>query len=113
MIKLNSATLLLIGSIAVIGLTGCEQMEQATNDVVEKAKQAAVQALNEAQQTGSTGQAKESVNQALLEVKQQAAGLLGQAIEYLSSDQQGQDVERPAEQESTTALKQSRNSHDT
>ena len=43
--KFNSATLLLVGSIAVVGLTGCEQMEQATNDVVEKTKQQSTTAL--------------------------------------------------------------------
>lgn len=100
MSKFNSTTLLLVASVALVGLTGCEQVEQAANDVVEKAKQAAVLALDEAQQSGSIDQAKETANQVL----QEAAGLLGQASEYLSRDQQGQDVERSAEQSSTTAL---------
>ncbi|MCG6891808.1 MAG: hypothetical protein LJE92_19675 [Gammaproteobacteria bacterium] len=102
--RVNAATLLLVGGIALVGLTGCEQAQQATNEVVEKARQAAVQALNEAQQSGSIEQARESANQVLHEARQQAAGLLGQASEYLSGDQPGQDVERPAEQDSTTAL---------
>jgi hypothetical protein len=70
--KCNSKTLLLIGGISVVGLTGCERLEQAANDAVEKAKQ--------------------SANQVLLEAKQTAAGLLGQASEYLSQDPQMQDV---------------------
>ena len=103
MSKFNSTTLLLVASVALVGLTGCEQVEQAANDVVEEAKQAAVQALDEAQQAGSIDQAKETANQVLQEAWQQAAGLLGQASEYLSRDQQGHDVEHPAEQSSTTA----------
>jgi len=102
--RVNSATMLLVGSIALVGLTGCEQAQQAANEVVDKARQAAVQALNEAQQSGSIEQARESANQVLHEAKQQAAGLLGQASDYLSSDQPGQEVERPAEQDSPTAL---------
>jgi hypothetical protein len=74
------------------------------DDVVEKARQAAVQALHQAQQSGSIKQARESANQTLLETKQQVAGLPGQAGEYLSSDQRGQDVGRQAGQDSTTAL---------
>ena len=101
--KFRSTILLLVGSVALFGLTGCEQVEQATNGVVEKAKQAAVQVLDEAQQSGSIDQAKEMANQALLEARQQAAGLLEQASEYLSRDQQGQDVERPVEQNTTIA----------
>jgi hypothetical protein len=84
-------------------------MEQATNGVVEKARQAAVQVLDEAQQAGSIDQAKETANQALSEARRLAAGLLGQAIlgqasEYLIQDQQGQDVERPVAQDLTSAL---------
>lgn len=104
MSKFNSTTLLLVASVALVGLSGCEQVEQAANDVVEKAKQATVLALDEAHQSGSIDQAKETANQVLPEARQQAAGLLGQASEYLSRDQQGQDAERPAEQNSTTAL---------
>jgi thioredoxin-like negative regulator of GroEL len=91
MSKFNSTTLLLVASVALVGLSGCEQVEQAANDVVEKAKQATVLALDEAHQSGSIGQAKETANQVLQEARQQAAGLLGQASEYLSRDQQGQD----------------------
>ena len=102
--KFNSATLVLIGGISVVSLTRCEQVEQAANDAVEKAKQSAVQALNEATQTGSIDQAKQSANQALLEAKQKAAGLLGQASEYLANDQQGQFIERPTGEAPPSAL---------
>lgn len=104
MSKFNSTTLLLVASVALVGLSGCEQVEQAANDVVEKAKQATVLALDEAHQSGSIDQAKETVNQVLQEARQQAAGLLGQVSEYLNRDQQRYDVERPVEQNSTTAL---------
>jgi hypothetical protein len=90
--KFNSKTLLLIGGISVVGLTGCERLEQAANDALEKAKQSAVQVLDEAGQSGSIDQAKQSANQVLLETKQTATGLLGQASEYLSQDPQTQDV---------------------
>lgn len=102
--KLNATILLLVGSVALVGLTGCEQVEQATNSVVEKARQAAVQVLGEAQQAGSIDQAKETANQALSEARRLAAGLLGQASEYLTQDHQGQDVERPVAQDLTSAL---------
>ncbi len=96
--------LLLIGSISVIGLTGCEQVEQAANDAVEKAKQTAVQALDEVTQTGLIEQATQSANQALLDAKQKAAGLLGQASEYLSEDQQGQEVGIAAEDDTASSI---------
>ena len=99
--RFNSAALLLVGSSALVGLTGCEQAQQAANDVVVRAKQAAVQALYEAHQSASIEQAKESANQALLEAKQQAARLLGQPGEYLSSNPPGQDVECQTEPGST------------
>jgi vacuolar-type H+-ATPase subunit H len=102
--KLNPAMLLLIGGISVIGLTGCEQVEQAANDAVKKAKQTAVQALAEATQTGSIDQGKQSANQTLLDAKQKAAGLLGQASEYLSEDQQEQEVGIASEQDTAAAI---------
>ena len=102
--KLNATILLLVGSVALVGLSGCEQVEQATNGVVEKARQAAVQVLDEAQQSGSIDQARETANQALSEARRLAAGLLGQASEYLTQDQPGEDVERPVAQDLTTEL---------
>ena len=47
MTKLNLVTLFLIGSIPVVSLTGCEQMEQTANDAMEKAKQSAAQVLDD------------------------------------------------------------------
>ena len=88
---IRTITFLLIGGIALIGLSGCEQVEQAANDAVEKAKQSAVQALDEAKQTGSIDEARQSATQALQEAKQAAAGILGQASDYLANDQQAQD----------------------
>jgi hypothetical protein len=77
----------------VVSLTGCEQVEQAANDIVEKAKQSSVQALDEATQTGSIDQA-----------KQKAAGLLSQANEYLSKEQRGQDTGSTAEANPASTL---------
>lgn len=95
--KFNPAVMLLFGAISVAGLAGCEQVEQAATDAVEKARQSALQVLDEAQQAGSIDQARQSANQALNEARQKAAGLLGQASEYLSQGQQGQDLESPPE----------------
>lgn len=86
------------------GLTGCERIEQAANDAVEKAKQSAVQVLDEATQSGSIDQAKQSANQVLLETKQKAADLIGQASEYLSKDGQEQDVESLAAEAPASTL---------
>ena len=105
MTKLNSAALFLIGSISVVSLTGCEQMEQAANDAMEKAKQSAAQVLDEAKQSGSiVDQAKQTANDALIEAKQTAADLLGQTNQYLSEDQQRQDINRTTEENSPSAL---------
>ncbi len=102
--KSNLLTPLLFGSIAMIGLTGCEQLEQAANDAVEKAKQSAVQGLEEVMQSGSVDEAKQSASEALKEAKQGAAGLLEQASRYLSDDGQAQEVEGSAGEESPSAL---------
>lgn len=102
--KSNAVVMLLVGAISVVGLTGCEQVEQAATDAVEKARQSALQVLDEAKQSGSIDQARQSANQALNEAKQKAAGLLGQASEYLSQDQQEQDIKGPPEGNPATAL---------
>ena len=102
--KSSRVSLLLVGSIALVGLSGCEQMEQAATEAVETAKQTAVQALQEASQTGSIDEARQTATQALRDAKQQAAGVLGQASEYLSSEQQNRVNEQPLVEDSTTAL---------
>lgn len=58
----------------MVGLTGCDQVEQAANNAVEVAKQSALQALEEATRTSTINQAKESANQVMLEAKQKATG---------------------------------------
>ena len=90
--KLKSTTLLLIGGISVVSLTGCEQIEQAKNTAVEKAKASAVQILDEARQAESIDDVKQSANRAMQDAKQSAAGLLGQASDYLSNQPQEQDT---------------------
>ena len=90
--KLKSTTLLLIGGISIVSLTGCEQIEQATNTAIEKAKESAVQILDEAKQAESIDDVKQSANRAIQDAKQTAAGFLGQASEYLSHEAQEQDA---------------------
>ena len=87
MANVKSATLVLIGAAAAVGLTGCERMEQAASDVVEKAKQSAVEAIDQTRQSGSIENVTQSADGVLLEVKQQAAGLLDQASRYLRQGQ--------------------------
>lgn len=102
--QINSATLLLFGGISVVSLTGCDQIEQATNNAVENAKQSAVQVVDEVRQAGSIDQAKQSAKQALTEARQTAAGLLGQASEYLADDHQEQDAGTPPEKDGPAEL---------
>ena len=83
MIKLKSIYLPVIVGFMLVFLTGCDKIDQAKTDALEKAKQAASKALNDVQQSGSIDQAKESANQAIIDAKQAAAGMLGQASEYL------------------------------
>lgn len=61
MIQIRPRTLLLLSTITLAGLTGCEQAEQAANSTIEKAKQSASQVLDEAKQhvDGLLGQADE------------------------------------------------------
>ena len=101
MVKFKLASLALVGGIAAVGLSGCEQVEQAANEAVEKAKQTAVEAIDQARQTGSVDEARQSADNVLQDVKQQAAGFLDQASEYL---RQGQPAETgAAEVEAETA----------
>ena len=86
---------LLFGTVAIVSLSGCQQIEQAATEAVDKAKQTAIQTLDEARQAGSIEGAKQSAGNAVQEVKQQAAGLLQQASDYLSGNQQALDAERP------------------
>lgn len=86
-------------TIAILTLTGCEQFEQAKTDTLEKAKQTAAKALNEAQQSPSLEQARESANQVLIESKKAASDLLDQASQYL--DQGSKIIENSPTQESS------------
>lgn len=88
-------TSLLVGGIAIIGLSGCEQLEQAATEAVDKARQTAIQTIDEARQAGSLEEAKQSAGNALQDVKQQASGLLQQAGDYLSGHQPAQDDAQP------------------
>ncbi len=87
---LKSTTLLLIGGISIVSLTGCEQVEQAASVAVERAKESAVKVVDEARQSGSIDDARQSADRALQEAKQAAAGLLGQASEFLANEPQEQ-----------------------
>ena len=89
-------TSFLVGSVAIIGLSGCEQLEQAATEAADKARQTAIQTLDEARQAGSLEEAKQSAGDALQDVKQQASGLLQQASDYLSGEQPAQDEAQPS-----------------
>lgn len=104
MSKIKSTTLLLIGGISIVGLTGCEQLEQATNAAVEKAKESTVQIIDEAKQVNSIEDARQTANRAMQEAKQTAAGLLGQASQYLSAETQEQEPAEKAGSEPAPAL---------
>ena len=102
MAKIHSTGLFLVGALALVGLTGCDKLEQAANDAVETAKQSAVQALDEARQAGSIEEAKQSADRLLLDAKQQAAGLLQQASQYLAEENPTPESV-PASQDETAA----------
>ena len=88
-------TSLIIGAVAIVGLSGCDQLEQAATEAVDKARQTAVNTLDEARQAGSIEEAKQSADNALQDVRQQAAGLLQQASDLLSGNAPAQDEMQP------------------
>ena len=92
MTRLKLASLL-IGAIAIVG---CEQLEQAATEAVDKAKQTAVKTLDEASQAGSIEEAKQTADNAMQDVRQQAATLLQRASEYLSGNQPEPAEAQPA-----------------
>ena len=89
MAKFKAVVLLLAGGFALLGLSGCDRLEQAANEAVEQAKQSAVQAIDEARQAGSLEEARQSADRLLLDAKQQAGGLLDQASRYLTESEPG------------------------
>ncbi|UCH39261.1 MAG: hypothetical protein JSU67_14000 [Gammaproteobacteria bacterium] len=91
-IKLAS---LLIGGIAIGGMSGCEQLEQAATEAADKVRQTAVKTLDETRQAGSIEEARQSADNALQDVRQQAAGLLRQASDYLAGNQPKPDEAQP------------------
>ena len=96
---------LLSAAMALLFLTGCEQLEQAKNDTIEKAKHTAIKALEEVKSSGSIEQAKESANQVLIDAKKAAAGLLNQAGKYLEEDESaGQKTQPMPQEEATSAI---------
>lgn len=100
--RFKSICISITAAMALIILTGCEQIEQVKTDTLEKAKQSASRMLNEAGQSPSIEQAKESANQVLIESKKAAADLLDQASQYL--DQQSKIIENSSEQESSPGI---------
>ena len=104
MMKFKASFLSLAAGMALLLLTGCDQLEQAKNDTLEKAKQTAIAALQEATQSGSIGQAEESASQVLIDAKKAAAGLLDQAGKYLEQDTQDQKPGNTSEEESSSAI---------
>ena len=85
--KLNtgSAGAQLLGVVALFVLSGCDQIDQAATDAVEKAKTSAGQLLEDASQARSVDDARQVADDALVEAREQAAGLLQQASDFLST----------------------------
>lgn len=89
----------LFAGLVLLGLTGCDRINQAATEAVEQARKSVIQVLDEAQQSGSLEHARQAVSETLIEARQQAAGHLDEAIEYLLQEQQ-QDT--PAATDSNT-----------
>ena len=104
MTMFNSKALVLVAGIAAVGLTGCEQLEQAASEAVDNATQAAVQALDEAKQSGSIADAKQSADKLVNDAKQQAAGILDQVNRYLTEGQQALEPDQPTDRTAPEAL---------
>lgn len=100
----KSIYMLLFGAVAVLGLSGCEQVEQAASQALQDARQSATQVLEDASQSGSLEQARQSASEALNEARQAAAGLLGEASEYLDAVPLEQEPQTPAAADSPNAL---------
>ena len=95
---------LLLGSLSLLTLSGCERLEQAAAEAVEHARQSTAEVLDEAARTGSLESAKQKAGEALQEAKQKAAGLLGEASEYLATEPPAENSETPMDDPGTTAL---------
>ncbi len=101
--KLNKgfAGTLLMGTIGAFALTGCEQLDQAAADAADQARQSAGQLLEDARQARSIDDARQVADDALLEAREQAAGLLQRASEFLSTAPPqttgGTTIEEPSE----------------
>lgn len=100
----KSRSLPLLGIVAALALTGCEQIEQAASQALQDAQQSAQQALEEARQSGSLDQARQSASEALDQARQAAAGLLGEASEYLGAEPRAAEPESPAAEDSPAAI---------
>jgi hypothetical protein len=103
--KFKLTFLSLLAAMALLFLTGCEQLEQAKNGTIENAKQTAIKALEEVTSSGSIEQTKESANQVLIDAKKATAGLLDQAVKYFEQDEtSGQKPEAIPKAEPTSAI---------
>ena len=76
---------LLLGAVVVFALAGCEQVDQAAADALEKARTSAGQLLEDASQARSIDDARQVADDALVEAREQAAGLPQRASEFLST----------------------------
>ena len=84
-LKTGSTGALLVGVVTLFALSGCDQIDQAVTDAVEKAKTSAGQLLEDASQARSIDDARQVADDALVEAREQAAGLLEQASDFLST----------------------------
>ena len=104
MIKPMPTIALLLGSLSLATLAGCERLEQAATEAVEHARQSTAEVLDEAARTGSLESAKQKASEALQEAKRKAAGMLGEASGYLDGPTPADNADAPADQPSSNVL---------
>ncbi len=97
--KLNNGypVALIVGVVAVLSLSGCEQIDQAAADAVDQARTSAGQLLEDASQARSVEEARQVADDALVEARERAAGLLQQASDFLSTAPEQAADEVPGE----------------
>ena len=97
-------TALLLGSLSITTLAGCDRIEQAAAEAVEQARQSTAEVIDEAVRPGSLQQATQNAQEALQEAQQKAADMLGTASDYLADEAPAETGEAPAGEPATTAL---------
>ena len=100
MTKTKSTALALFGGLALVTLTGCEQLQQTATEAADKARQAAAETLDQVQQAGSIDEALQAATQGLEDARGQASEMLGNISESLAPE----SPKVPEGEDATTAL---------